>query len=133
MSDRLYTALLKEVQKTRLRTQIFSIPAKSSYDLTLPRNYRGVLFTIPLTNGLDAWGIYGLVSQGQSTNWLMYYKTLVGNSYITWSQSSTSDSPKINNGTAYAVTCLVIGNSDIFGGVTKQISLLSSFGRVVMA
>ena len=133
MSDRLYTALLKEVQKTRLRTQIFSIPAHSSYELTLPRNYRGILFTIPLTSGLDAWGIYGLVSQGQTTNWLMYYKTLAGNSYITWTQSSTTEFPTINNGTGYAVTALVIGNSDILGGVTKLLPLLSSFGRVVMA
>lgn len=116
MSDRIYTLLSEEIQKTQLRTQMFTIPANGSVTLTIPSNYRGVIFTIPLTSTFDAWGVYGIRSQGQATNWLRYAKTLISCSVISVTVASTTSDPVIKNTSAYAVNALVIGSADIFGG-----------------
>lgn len=92
------------------------LSAGKSYAINMPVSFRGYAFTIPLTSGIDAWGIYGLTAQGQSSEAerLKYYKTLIGCSTISFSQSGGSTGAIIvTNSGSYPVTLLWVGNTKL--------------------
>ncbi len=86
--------------------------------LDIPKNFQGLLMTVPLTSNIDAWGLYGLSSQSQSSNWYKYYKTLISCGEIAFSYDGSqsvqvANDIKITNSGLYAVATLWWGNQKL--------------------
>ena len=93
-----------------------SLLSGKSYTITMPANFKGFVFTVPLTSGIDAWGVYGLTAQGQASEAerLKYYKTLIASGTISFTQSGgASGDMVITNSGAYTTTLLYVGNSKL--------------------
>lgn len=88
------------------------LSAGKTVKINLKPNHKGLALTVPLTDNIDAWGLYGLTAQGQA-NPYQYWKTLIDNSNIAISQGERTDPIEFTNSGAYSVQIIWIGSQII--------------------
>lgn len=100
------------LEKNYLFSKAIAMSGGKSYAINIPENYKGVIFTVPLTSSLDGWSLFGIRAQ-TGTNYYKYYKTLISSTGVTITQTggATKDLV-INNLLQYITVALIIG-SDI--------------------